>query len=277
MKNQFLLLLCLLPMLLLGQITSVDYVMKYNCETNQYDVFIEILGGSATTIPQRAQFNSQISLVVPTGETVTLHESYLPLQNNQLYDGTTPADWFLGIPVTAPSAQPENDFYGITPTLSPAAFYNDLETGDLVKVFSFTAGEMEQYDENVRFFRNNEDPGNDAPGMGGSSFANGFTLGGPTQLYNGNREESCITNVDDPLRAEANIYPNPFHNQLTIEIPEQTLGITIADSKGQSFYNTPIGNERILVLNSNDFPNGVYFVKFTNSDGSSYGRKVIKL
>ncbi|MEM9544547.1 MAG: T9SS type A sorting domain-containing protein [Bacteroidota bacterium] len=260
-----------------GQVTGVDYVMKYNCETNRYDVYIEVLDGSATTILQRAQFNSQISLVVPTGETVVLHESYLPLQNNQFYDGTTPANWVAGNnPVIAPSAQPENDFYGITPTLTPTAFYNDLVTGDLVRIFSFTAGETEQYDENVRFFRNNEDPGTNAPGMGGKSFANGFTLGGAIQLYEGNREESCITSIDNVLESAMKIYPNPFQDQFIMEIPEEASDIIITDVKGELYYSAKIQYNRFHVINSSDFPSGVYFVKYSDVNGNYYNDKIIK-
>jgi len=277
MKNQFLFLFCLFSGIISAQVSSVDYVMIYNCETNQYDVHIEIIEGSATTIPQRAQFNSQISLVVPTGETITLTDTYMPLQNNQLYDGATPLEWWLGTPKIAPAAQPENDFYGITPTLSPASFYNDLHPGDIVKLFSFTAGDSGQYDENVRFFRNNEDPDSSQPGMGGDSFSNGFTLGGPIQLYHGNIEESCITDVDKILPETTNIYPNPFQNQITIEIPEGTLGISVLDSKGELYYESPNTNDRLLLLNASEFPRGIYFIRVTKRNGSFHSQRALKL
>lgn len=276
MKNLLLFLFLFFSTGLLSQVNSVDYLMKYNCETNQYDVSLVILDGSATTVPQRAQFNAQISLVVPTGMNVGVTAMYQPLNNNQAYTGTVPLVWFQGSPIISPAAQPENDFIGITPTLSPASFYNDLEAGDVVKLFSFKAGTTGQYDENVRFFKNGIDPSSNMPGMGGGDFSNSFTIGGSTQIYNENSEESCVTNTEIVKPLELNIYPNPFQNQFTIEILEDIQSVQIIDIEGKIRYSSENKAKGILTINAMNYTRGIYYARLVLSNGQVLSRKIIK-
>lgn len=277
MKNIFFFLFYLVTSNLLGQVTSVDYLMKYNCETNQYDVNIVILEGSATSIPHRAQFNSQVSIVVPTGESLEITEMYMPLQNNQSYSGTIPLDWNKSTPLIAPSSQPENDFYGCTPTLSPASFYDDLMPGDIVKIFSFTAGTTGQYDENVRFFKNGIDPSSNQPGMGGFDLSNGFTIGGSTQTFNNSIEESCITSVDNDVSLSATLYPNPFQNQFTIELPNDVKQISVLGSTGEVYYRSVNTFDKALTINAFNYARGVYFVRMEFNNGTFKNQKIVKL
>ena len=274
MKNLFLLIFCAVVGFAQGQVTSVDYLMKYNCETEQYDVSIVILGGSATSIPYRAQFNSQISLVVPTGEAVQITDRYMPLENNQAYTGTIPLEWQLGSPIISPQAQPENDFYGVTPKLSPAAFYNDLQENDIVTLFSFTAGSSGVYDETVRFFDNNNDPS--VPEMGGD-FSNGFTIGGSTQLYHENSVESCITNIQEELKIETKIFPSPFQDLLTIELTNETNRIAVLNTSGQVYYQLSSASKESIFINTINYPSGIYFVRIEHENGTISNRKIVKL
>ena len=259
-----------------GQVTSVDYLMKYNCETNQYDVHIVIVDGSATTIPQRAQFNSQISFVVPTGTPFNLSESYMPLRNNQLYNSNEPLEWSVSPPLVSPSVQPESDFYGITPILSPASFYNDLATGDIVKIFSLDIGESGEYDENVRLYDNDNDPTSQMVSMGMGNFSNGFTLGGATQLFNDSYSENCVTNTQFQTIEEINVYPNPFQDQLSIQLPEGTVGVSVLNMKGDLLYEKHDVTAKEQILNTFDFPQGVYIIQLTNTNGAVYSKRVLK-
>ena len=94
-----------------AQVTEVDFQAKYNDNDCLWDFYIIIQGGSATTIPQRAQFNSQYSIVLPTGTVISgAPINHMPLQNNQSYTGTIPLKWTLGTPVVNPAASPGNDF-----------------------------------------------------------------------------------------------------------------------------------------------------------------------
>ena len=277
MKNLLLLLALFASTSLFSQVNSLDYLMKYNCETNQYDVSLVIVDGSALTLPQRAQFNAQISIVVPTGETVSITEMNMPLQNNQNYNGTEPLIWHLGTPIVAPAAQPENDFIGITPTLSPASFYNDLVPGDVVKLFSFIAGSSGQYDENVRFFKNGVDPASNMPGMGGGDFSNNFTMGGSSPIFNETTVESCVTHTETIQPLELNIFPNPFQNQFTIELLTNIRYIQIIDTKGQVHYTSENLSEGILIINANDFAEGIYYTRLVSENGQVSSKRIVKL
>lgn len=276
MKKLFVILFTCISGVLLGQVNSVDFLMKYNCETNQYDVNLVILEGSATTIPQRAQFNSQISVVVPTGESIEISELNMPRENNQFYDSEVPMLWRFGDPAIAPEAQPESDFHSITPRLSPASFYNDLVAGDEVRLFSLTIGSSGEFDDRVRFYENGVDPTDSDPGMNGGNFSNGFTMGGAMQLYNDNSSEDCTTSTKENEILEGVTYPNPFQNRLTIEYSEEMKEVQIYSVEGEIIYqsNTLQGNK--LFIDTDDYPSGIYFVHIASSN-SKVIEKVIKI
>ncbi len=275
MKHLILLFLSLTTSVIFGQIESVDYFMKYNCETNQYDVSLEILEGAANTVPHRAQFNAQISIVVPTGEAIVITNKYMPLQANQNYTGTAPLDWGLGNPIFSPEVQPENDFYSIIPKLAPAAFYNDLAKGDIVTLFSFLAGTTGQYNEDIRFFRNGIDPSHSGAGMGGGDFSNGFSLGSSLQLYHGNREESCLTDIDEELSESISVFPNPFVNKFSIELSDGVKNVRVIGTDGKVYYQSENNSNEILTINAFDYPSGVYYVT-VESESDIISKKIIK-
>jgi len=125
-----------------AQISSVKYILKYNETTTFYDVKLYIEEGSATSLVHRTQFNSLISVVVPTGSTVLIPESYNPIVNNHFYGGTAPCEWLLGPPVVSPPAQPENDFYYIYPTLIPVCSYNDIYQGDTITLLNLDINDL---------------------------------------------------------------------------------------------------------------------------------------
>lgn len=169
-----------------AQITSVKYSLKYNVETDVFDGFLIIAGGSATSVIQRIQFNAVYSLVVPTGTKFHISERYMPLQSNQNYAGTVPCEWKIATSVLSPEAKPTRDFYAIVPSLFPTSHYNNLNQGDTIKLFSIKMDTIVGCASDIRLFENDSDPDSSAPGMQGSDYSNGFTVGGITQLYAGN-------------------------------------------------------------------------------------------
>ena len=169
-----------------SQVTSVNYQLKYDTVLCRYDAYIIINAGSATTSSQRIQFNSQYSLVVPTGTAINVVESHMPLQGNLAYDGTIPCTWSITSSIISPAAQPESDFYSITPSLSPTSRYNDLQSGDTIKIFSFTVSAITNCGSEIRIYNNGVDPSSADAGMEGSDFSNGFTIGGILPRYNAN-------------------------------------------------------------------------------------------
>jgi hypothetical protein len=275
MKKLIVLIFTFISTMVIGQVKSVDFLMKYNCETNQYDVSLIILEGSASSIAHRAQFNAQISIVVPAGEALEITNKYMPLLDNQNYNGSQPMEWGLANPVYSPEVQPENDFFAVQPKLNNAAFYNNLEEGDVVLLFSFIAGASGQYDEQIRFYRNGIDPGYEAAGMQGGDFSNGFTLGGATQLFNDSSEESCITSIDERLLTSVKVYPNPFEHQFSLELPNGAKSINIFGSDGKVYYSSNNKSKGVLTINSFAFPRGVYYVNIESDKGVAI-RKIVK-
>ena len=206
-----------------SQVTSVDYQIKYNVSTCEYDAYIIINAGSATTIPQRIQFNGQYSFVVPTGTAFTVTESYMPLQSNATYTGTVPLTWSAHTPVVAPAAQPASDFYSITPDLGVTSHYNNLAAGDTIKLFSISVDTVFDCSQEIRIFENGVDPCVDCPGMGSADFSNGFTLGSVTQIYSANSTQlyppeplivsiknACSEGVEIDLTAETSTCQMPM-------------------------------------------------------------------
>ena len=169
-----------------GQVQKVKYFVKYNDATCLFDFCIIITEGQATTMQQRVQMNCQYTVVVPTGSTVSLAAKYMPLQSNQTYTGTSPMEWQLGSVVVAPASKPECDFYSVVPTLAPTSFYNNLSTNDTVPLFALAISPVTDCAKSIRIFDNNTDPGPLDPGMNGSNFSNGFTIGGIQNKYDGN-------------------------------------------------------------------------------------------
>ena len=183
-----------------AQVTGVQYAILYNTETELLDCFIYIDKGETNTVRDRVQFNAQYSLIIPTGATVSIESSDMPIINNQQFSGTKPVEWTISSSLIAPESLPEFDLYGITPALAPAGFYNNLKKGDLVKIFSVKIkGETIDIDQ-VRLYDNIQDPQSHDKGMQNGDFSNGFTMGGYIQLYNGikiiNQEEANYTSLD---------------------------------------------------------------------------------
>lgn len=246
-----------------AQVTEVDYQAKYNDVDCVWDFYIIIQEGTATTVPQRAQFNSQYSIVLPTGTVISgAPINHMPLQNNQSYTGTVPLKWTLGTPVVNPAASPGNDFYGITPTLSPASFYNNLAAGDTVKIFSLDISPITECGEGIRIFNNDTDPPSNAPGMGGGDFSNGFTIGGSTQTYNTNAPKV------DP--------PPPVISATNMCTPDLFIDLDATTSSCQEpltyEWTGPAGSftdEDIMIPDATSADNGTYFVTVTDAFGCS--------
>ena len=183
-RKQSLFLLLFLAMGLqsaMAQVLAASYELVYDEKEKSFDVYLVVLEGSAKTTRHRVQFNSQISLVVPTGTTLEIVKSHNPLQDNQQYKGTVPLVWELVKPLIAPAPSPNNDFYAVRPVLFPSSFYNDVNQGDRIRLFTFRS--TTDNPGGIRLFNNGVDPGPEVPGMMGRDFNNGFCMGGPAQLF----------------------------------------------------------------------------------------------
>jgi len=205
-----------------AQVTSVNYMIEYNDDTDHYDCKLIVNSGSATTLPQRIQFNAQYTVVVPTGAQLNIEERYFPLENNQNYDGTIPCMWTVSDNLIAPSNQPQNDFYSIVPNLDPICLYNDLYAGDTLTLFSIQV-DIDPCENLVRPFENGVDLISGPP-YGPGDFTNGFTLGGISQIYSSNSTILYGTfEIDDPIEmckgTTSTFYPNTFYGNWTSSNP----------------------------------------------------------
>ena len=172
-----------------AQVNGVNFVMKYNTDSCWYDCFIVINNGNAVGgSPNAIQFNSQYSIVTLAGDSIEIARNYNPKLNP-----TTPSPWVISSKIKSPSAQPENDFWSIVPTLggsTPPNYLDGLSPGDTVKLFSIRKiGLTTLCGADIRIFENGVDPNSLAPGMEFSDFSNGFTIGSGNQLYEGNSQQ----------------------------------------------------------------------------------------
>lgn len=169
-----------------SQIKSVDYSLRYNSESCLFDCYLIVNEGKAKSTISRAQFNSQISIVVPVTSFVFVVESFMPLKDNQTFRSAEPTSWEITNELEQPVGLEDSRIVSISPILAPAAFYDELEEGDEIKLFSFKVNPITNCADGVRLYDNQKDPKSNANGMVGADFRNGFTIGGVQQKYAGN-------------------------------------------------------------------------------------------
>lgn len=165
-----------------AQVESVNYRLKYNADSCWYDAFIIINAGAATSAADRTQYNSQYTIVVPTGTGLTVTRRYAPYETVS----GLPIPWAKTTSVVNPASLSGFDVHSITVPLSPTSRYNNLAAGDTVKIFSFALDTIFNCGADVRLWENGSDPASDQPGMLDSDWSNGFTIGGTEQLYAAN-------------------------------------------------------------------------------------------
>ena len=192
---------------LLSQVTSVNYLIKYNDTTSKYDCYLLINSGYATTVAKRTQFNAQYTILTPSGTDLNISERFMPLQNNNTYNGTIPMEWNIGSIIRSPQSQPQNNFFSIIVSLSPTSQYNNLYSGDTIKLFSLIVNPLPQCKQEVRLFQTGVDPNSSAAGMGGADLSNGFTLGGVSQLYNANSIDNSVLNPVAAISGPTSVCP----------------------------------------------------------------------
>jgi len=169
-----------------SQIQSVDYSLRFNSETCLFDCYLLVKEGKTKSTVSRAQFNSQVTIVVPVTSNVFVEESFMPLRDNQEFRSSEPVSWEITNELEKPADLNGSRLVSVSPVLAPTAFYNDLKQGDEVKLFSLKVNPIVNCAEGVRLFDNQKDPNSASTGMMGADFSNGFTIGGVAQKYSGN-------------------------------------------------------------------------------------------
>lgn len=101
------------------------------------------------------------------------------------------------------------------------------------------------------------------------------------------RKEVVVTvedtlNIEDSSLEDVKIYPNPFSNTITIQLPYQTSNISIElyDISGRLIWNMPninANNDQFKLENTQHISKGSYFLKITDNENvSSTIKQLIK-
>jgi uncharacterized protein YjdB len=245
-----------------AQVTGVNYQLKYDTVDCRYDAFLIINAGDASTISERVQFNSQFSVIVPTGTTVTVDTSYMPLLDNSTYTGTVPIEWQKGSVVVDDPALPGYDFISITPYIDLQTFhYNDLNAGDTVKLFSLNTSPIVNCGDEIRMFENGVDPSS-SDLAGGTDFSNGFTVGSTEQLYEANSTEQ------HPPAPTLVSLTNECGNGIEIDLTAYTSvcqGPLTYEWEGPNSYTSVL--EDVIIQPALPVNNGFYSVTITDAFG----------
>lgn len=244
-----------------SQILGVNYQIRYNSSNCLWDCYMVITSGSATSTTHRTQASAQYTLIVPTGSTVTVIQNHMPLRDNQSYTGTIPTTWVKSSEIYAPAAQPQSDFYAFSPSLSPSCHYNNLATGDTIKLFSVRVTPGVNCGDGVRNFTNGVDPSSSAPGMGGGDFSNGMTIGTLRQLYKANEPK---VNPPAPIISAVATCANGLEIDLTATNTACLMPFTYNWSGPNGYTGT---SQDVNINPATSVNNGTYLVTVTNSAG----------
>ncbi len=93
-----------------------------------------------------------------------------------------------------------------------------------------------------------------------------------------NREWGCIfTNLNPLSTGEVSLYPNPATTFLRIELSGDVRELQVYNSLGIMVTAKNIAGETTVILNTSEYPNGMFTAKFTTLDGESFSRKFVVL
>ncbi len=248
-----------------SQVSGVRYLLKYDTTECLYHACIVIAGGTATSVTHRTQANVQMTLIIPSTDSLEIVKFIMPIQANQLYMGMNPQEWSISNTVFEPVSQPGSNFYSIAPRLSPTAQYNNLKANDTIPLYSIRVFRkdgtvVKNCGGTVRFYINGVDPDSSAPGMNASDFSNGFTIGSINQLYIDNLPTvyppdpiveyvlACSENIDIDISAKISLCQSPMEFSWA----------------GPGFTST---SEDVLIPSANASNNGLYVVTITDNLG----------
>lgn len=195
-----------------AQITKVKYLMSYDTARCEYLVSLYVEEGQINSISDRVLFNSQISVVSAEDVSLSLSRVYHPLIGP---NGTTPIRYEIVPPIVTPANCSSQKFHRIYPNITPTAYFPEgLSAGDTLALFSLKSDKATvRCGFDIRLYENGVDPDATDPNMLGNDFSNSFTMGSPTQLYNGNLPQvgspgPVMTGLDFDLAQNLTLTPH---------------------------------------------------------------------
>ncbi|MGK0317531.1 MAG: hypothetical protein ACI86M_003775 [Saprospiraceae bacterium] len=71
-------------------------------------------------------------------------------------------------------------------------------------------------------------------------------------------------------------YPNPFSNEMNLELNEKAKSISIIDYSGRVVYTSANQESGSIIINSSQFPSGTYMLRIQN-ENSHQIKRIVKL
>lgn len=107
---------------------------------------------------------------------------------------------------------------------------------------------------------------------------NVFLVGDNGVIFHLNLTVGITENIAAPLKFST--YPNPATGQVTIDLAfdqKTNIRVDFLNLVGQQVKETSefVGNELQKTIDLNDLPSGIYFIKVTTVEGSSFSKKLI--
>ncbi len=76
-----------------------------------------------------------------------------------------------------------------------------------------------------------------------------------------------FTGIDDNTESNLKVYPNPFNNQLNIEInAEEKTIVNIFNSLNQQIEKFEFDNKKSIIIDASSYPKGIYFIQLKTND-----------
>ncbi|MFK7934752.1 MAG: DUF1028 domain-containing protein [Saprospiraceae bacterium] len=89
-------------------------------------------------------------------------------------------------------------------------------------------------------------------------------------------DEFLLTNTEELAALDWQIYPNPVKDELQIKLPVAASQLTIFDALGRVVEQLPMESTEVL-LSTQNWDNGLYFLQITNAQQQSGYRRVLKV
>jgi hypothetical protein len=83
--------------------------------------------------------------------------------------------------------------------------------------------------------------------------------------------------TEEFTKSSNNSYPNPFSNQLTFKVNNETTNLIIYDINGKTVYTTQFKNQSLIEINTSQFESGMYFYELLDPNGDKLENgKIVK-
>ena len=81
-------------------------------------------------------------------------------------------------------------------------------------------------------------------------------------------QDSDLVDTDDVILEQVKVFPNPFNDDLEIELPSSNTDfeIQVLDISGRKIYENSLSGNALFNIDTDSWPKGTYVITFTNRD-----------